>query len=88
MCNERRRAVPRRELRPLGGVGAHMSAAGPSQGANSAPPRGGGGSHERRRAVPRRELRPLGGQRSGDSRKRGGWLDDRPRYGQSNDLVA
>ena len=57
--HERRRAVPRRELVPLGGQRRGAS-------------RKRGGRPPRRRAVPRRELVPLGGQRRGASRKRGG----------------
>src|SRR5205823_11954919 len=58
--NERRRAAPRRELRPLGGQRSGEAASV-------------GVPHSRRRAAPRRELRPRGGQRSGRiGRERGG----------------
>src|SRR6185437_17069273 len=57
--DERRRAVPSSELRPLPGAAQRRE------------PQAWGG-HERRRAVPSSELRPLRGQRSGESRKGGG----------------
>ena len=74
----RRRAAPRRELRPRGGqrsgeaasVGGSFGAAGPPQGANCAPaggsaaakPQAWGDQCTRRRAASRREFRPRGGQ--------------------------